>query len=156
MRSFAQMTLPLVLIMLLVAGCGRRSEPEVISEPPSVPRQDIKPSPTEVVAQFLNAIKSANYAKAYKYVNAPYTDRDGYINQMKNTLSDNDFSLQSYRMLCTQIYDRTSTVVVELGIRVPGFVEVMSGLDLGEQVVVGGLERLTEGAAVAPVEVERS
>ena len=33
---------------------------------------------------------------------------------MKNTLADNNFSLESYRMLATQMYDRTSTVVVEL------------------------------------------
>jgi membrane fusion protein (multidrug efflux system) len=37
---------------------------------------------------------------------------------------------------------------VELGVRIPGFVEILSGVDAGEQVVVGGLERLSEGAPV--------
>ena len=38
-----------------------------------------------------------------------------------------------------------------LGIRRPGEVEVRAGVAAGEQVVVGGLERLQEGAPVAPV-----
>ena len=101
-------------LLALVLGCGRKSEPEIISEPPPVPRQDIKPTPTEVVTEFLKAIKSENYGRAFRYVNAPYTDREGYINQMKNTVADNDVSILSYRLLATQIYDRTATVVVEL------------------------------------------
>lgn len=37
---------------------------------------------------------------------------------------------------------------VELGVRRPGEVEVRSGVEAGEQVVVGGLERLFDGAPV--------
>lgn len=44
---------------------------------------------------------------------------------------------------------------VTLGVRVPGFVEVQDGVAAGEQVVVGGLERLFEGADVRANEVER-
>jgi membrane fusion protein (multidrug efflux system) len=44
---------------------------------------------------------------------------------------------------------------VGLGVRIPGFVEITGGLDAGEQVVVGGLERLSEGAPVAATVVER-
>lgn len=45
---------------------------------------------------------------------------------------------------------------VQLGVRRPGFVEVLSGVSPGEQVVVGGLERLFEGAPVMPNVVERT
>ena len=45
---------------------------------------------------------------------------------------------------------------VELGVRTPGFVEARSGVEAGEQVVVGGQERLAEGAPVAPKVMERS
>ena len=45
---------------------------------------------------------------------------------------------------------------VGIGVRTPGFVEVKSGVDAGEQVVVGGQERLFEGAALAPTVVERA
>jgi len=113
-NGFKKLTLLIVLILLPVTGCGKKSEPEYIADAPQIDRKDIKPTPTEVVKSYLNAIKSGNYSKAYKYVSVPYTDKAGYINQMKNTLVDNDFSLISYRMLATQIYDRTSTVVVEL------------------------------------------
>lgn len=44
---------------------------------------------------------------------------------------------------------------VQLGVRMPGFVEIADGLGPGEQVVVGGLERLSEGAPVMPTPVQR-
>jgi membrane fusion protein (multidrug efflux system) len=44
---------------------------------------------------------------------------------------------------------------VELGVRTPGFVEVKSGVEGAEQVVVGGQERLAEGAPVQATLVER-
>ncbi len=45
---------------------------------------------------------------------------------------------------------------VGIGVRTPGFVEVKSGVEAGEQVVVGGQERLFEGAVLAPTVVDRS
>jgi membrane fusion protein (multidrug efflux system) len=45
---------------------------------------------------------------------------------------------------------------IQLGVRSPGFVEARSGVEGGEQVVVGGQERLSEGAPVAPKVVERA
>ena len=45
---------------------------------------------------------------------------------------------------------------VELGVRTPGFVEARSGVEAGEQVVVGGQERLAEGAPAAPTVLDRS
>ncbi|MEO8634633.1 MAG: efflux RND transporter periplasmic adaptor subunit [Gemmatimonadales bacterium] len=45
---------------------------------------------------------------------------------------------------------------VTTGVRSPGFVEVKTGVEAGEQVVVGGQERLFDGAPVAPTVVERS
>jgi len=44
---------------------------------------------------------------------------------------------------------------VELGVRTPGFVEILTGVEAGEQVVVGGLERLSDGAPVMATVVER-
>ncbi len=45
---------------------------------------------------------------------------------------------------------------VELGVRIPGFVEVTLGVDPGEHVVVGGLERLSDGVPVMATLVERT
>jgi membrane fusion protein (multidrug efflux system) len=44
---------------------------------------------------------------------------------------------------------------VELGVRMPGYVEIRNGIEVGEQVVVGGLERLAEGAPVMATVIER-
>lgn len=44
---------------------------------------------------------------------------------------------------------------VSLGVRSPGEVEIASGVQPGEQVVVGGLEMLQDGAPVTPTVVER-
>ena len=51
--------------------------------------------------------------------------------------------------------DVASRREVHLGIRTPGFVEIRAGVDPGDQVVVGGLERLTEGAPVRARIIER-
>jgi len=45
---------------------------------------------------------------------------------------------------------------VELGVRTPGLVEVRTGVESGEQVVVGGQERLAEGAPVQPKVIDRT
>jgi multidrug efflux pump subunit AcrA (membrane-fusion protein) len=45
---------------------------------------------------------------------------------------------------------KASRRVVQLGARSQGVVEILSGVAEGEQVVVGGLERMAEGMPVAP------
>ena len=46
---------------------------------------------------------------------------------------------------------------VGIGIRIPGFVEIRSGVDEGDQVVVGGMERIAmEGMPVAATVVDRT
>jgi membrane fusion protein (multidrug efflux system) len=45
---------------------------------------------------------------------------------------------------------------VELGVRTPGLVDVRSGVEAGEQVVVGGQERLAEGAPVQAKVIDRT
>lgn len=44
---------------------------------------------------------------------------------------------------------------VVLGVRTPGYVEVVQGLELEEQVVVGGTDRLQPGSEVRPTVVDR-
>jgi membrane fusion protein (multidrug efflux system) len=44
---------------------------------------------------------------------------------------------------------------VELGVRTPGYVEVRSGVEAGEQVVVGGQVRLQPGMSATPIPVDR-
>ncbi|MES2125082.1 MAG: efflux RND transporter periplasmic adaptor subunit [Gemmatimonadota bacterium] len=51
--------------------------------------------------------------------------------------------------------DKVTRRAVELGVRTPGFVEVRKGIDAGDRVVVGGLDRLSEGATVQATDVVR-
>jgi membrane fusion protein (multidrug efflux system) len=46
---------------------------------------------------------------------------------------------------------KASRRVVQLGTRSAGFVEVLNGVEAGELVVVGGLERMAEGMPLAPM-----
>ncbi|NOT06718.1 MAG: efflux RND transporter periplasmic adaptor subunit [Gemmatimonadales bacterium] len=51
--------------------------------------------------------------------------------------------------------DKAERREVTLGVRTPGYVEIVRGLELGEQVVVGGTDRLQPSAAVKPTVVNR-
>ena len=51
--------------------------------------------------------------------------------------------------------DKVARREVQLGVRSPGFVEVRKGIDLGDRVVVGGLDRLVPGASVKATDVVR-
>jgi membrane fusion protein (multidrug efflux system) len=44
---------------------------------------------------------------------------------------------------------------VVLGVRTPGYVEIVKGLELEEQIVVGGTDRLQPGSEVSPTVVDR-
>lgn len=46
-------------------------------------------------------------------------------------------------------------IEVQLGVRTPGWVEVLGGVEAGAQVVVGGIERLGPGAPLTPNVLER-
>jgi membrane fusion protein (multidrug efflux system) len=58
--------------------------------------------------------------------------------------------LRTANVIWAVVDGKASRRVVQLGTRSEGVVEVVSGIEPGEQVVVGGLERMAEGMAVAP------
>lgn len=64
-------------------------------------------------------------------------------------------SLQDSRAVWVVTDNKAVRREVTLGVRTPGFVEVTSGVTAGEQVVVGGAERLFPNAGVVPKVVER-
>ena len=64
--------------------------------------------------------------------------------------------LQGANYVWTVTEDGTAErVEVVLGVRTPGWVEIVSGLQAGTQVVVGGIERLSPGMPLAPNVLER-
>jgi membrane fusion protein (multidrug efflux system) len=58
--------------------------------------------------------------------------------------------LRTANVVWAVVDGKASRRVVELGARAQGIVEIRSGVAAGEVVVVGGLERMAEGAPVAP------
>lgn len=58
--------------------------------------------------------------------------------------------LRSANVVWAVVDGKASRRVVTLGVRQAGLVEVVSGVQAGETVVVGGLERMGEGLPVAP------
>lgn len=58
--------------------------------------------------------------------------------------------LRTANVVWAVVDGKASRREVQLGARAPGVVEIVSGVKAGEQVVVGGLERMGEGMAVAP------
>ena len=58
--------------------------------------------------------------------------------------------LRSANVVWAIVEGKASRRVVQLGVRSAGVVEILSGVQAGETVVVGGLERMGEGMPVAP------
>jgi membrane fusion protein (multidrug efflux system) len=58
--------------------------------------------------------------------------------------------LRTANVVWAVVDGKASRRVVTLGVRRQGVVEILSGVKAGELVVVGGLERMQEGMAVAP------
>lgn len=64
--------------------------------------------------------------------------------------------LQGSTFVWVAAHGKATRRQVELGVRTPVFVELKSGVDSGETVIVGGQERLGEGAQVAPRLIQRT
>jgi membrane fusion protein (multidrug efflux system) len=58
--------------------------------------------------------------------------------------------LRTVNVVWAVVDGRASRRIVELGVRSQGRVEILRGVEAGELVVVGGLERMGEGSPVAP------
>jgi membrane fusion protein (multidrug efflux system) len=65
-------------------------------------------------------------------------------------------ALQQESFAWVVVEGKATRRVVTLGVRTPGFVEITDGVREGEQVVVGGVEKMSEGAPVAAKVVERT
>lgn len=97
----------ILIVLVLMISCGGKPPPEIPE------RKVLDPSPTKVVEELLKAWQKEDFKRAFKYVYAPYTDEDGYVIQMKNYFKDNQISIIDFNIIGTQIYDRTSIVIVE-------------------------------------------
>ena len=116
----------ILIAMSFIISCVKKPPPEIPE------RKALDPSPTKVVEELLEAWKKEDFKRAYKYVYAPFTDVDGYVIQMQNYFKDYQMSIIDFHILGTQIYDRTSIVIVEIKQRVKS-VKTGSVIDLNQK-----------------------
>jgi len=102
-------TLLALIFTIALSSCADK-----IIEETNPERPRYKPSPTQVVDTFLKALKDGNFEKAYDYSYVPSSDKDGYVIQMTNIFKENQITINSYNILGTQIYELSSSVIVEL------------------------------------------
>jgi len=102
-------TVFILIVAFSIFSCADKTIEDTNPERPTY-----DPSPTVVVERFLNALKDENFKKAYDYAYAPSTDEAGYIIQMRGIFKDNQVSINSFKILGTQIYEFSSNVAVEL------------------------------------------
>jgi hypothetical protein len=109
MKNIYPVTLLLLILAIALASCADKTIEDTNPERPTY-----KPSPTEVVERFLKALKDENFKKAFEYVYVPSTDEAGYVIQMTNVYKQNQITINSFHILATQIFELSSTVVVEI------------------------------------------
>ena len=119
-------SLIVLIVLAFLISCGGKPPPEIPE------RKVLDPSPTKVVEELLKAWQKEDFKRAFKYVYAPYSDEDGYVIQMTNYFKDNQITIVDFHVLGTQIYDRTSIVIVEIKQRVKS-VKTGSVIDLTQR-----------------------
>lgn len=95
------------IFLLGLSSCAVVSQPDSGIDRPAT-------SPTKVVSGFLEALKDNDFGKAYEFVYVPFSDKDGYILQMKTLVKDHDISILDYRILASRILGDTAIIVAEL------------------------------------------
>lgn len=104
--------LSILAVFIFTVGFASCADKTVVESNPE--RPTFKPSPTEVTESFLKALKDENFSKAYDYAYIPSSDKAGYVIQMRNIVSENQITINSFQILGTQIFDLTATVVVDI------------------------------------------
>lgn len=104
----------LILIFLLflpitLISCVKQPPP---SNTPQIPKTDV--SATDVVKNFLEALKTDDFGTAYDQFYTISSDREGYISQMQSGVEERKVRLVNYKILATQLFRNTAIVVAEL------------------------------------------
>ncbi len=101
----------LLFSLVMISACGGGSASEYPKKPPATG------SATKTVNKFLNALQNEDFDKAFKYIYTPYSDKEGYVNNLRNLVQDNKTSILNYRILGTQIFGEKAIVVAELTVK---------------------------------------
>ena len=117
LRSKKQVRLISLLICLMAfSACIGVSTSSTTSNPPPTP----KISPSQVVGDYLEALKIRDYGKTYEYISSAYAanlDLESYKINMKQSLDKFSWGLLSYQILGVQILGDHALVVAELEVQ---------------------------------------
>ena len=104
------------LILLLIFGTFSVSScaPKPKTTPNYPEKIKTNVSATEVVNNFLEALKNQDYGAAYDQYYVYSTDREGYISAMNGLSQDLGLRLLNYKILGTQLFKDTAIIVAEL------------------------------------------
>lgn len=100
--------IPLLFIIVL-ASCATTNQPGG-----STAAVGEKHSPSNVVINFLDAIRTNDYGSAYKYIHSPMTDKQGYVSRMKDMVEKSKNRINDIKLIGTRIVGEIAYVVVEL------------------------------------------
>lgn len=101
----------LILCVFYISACVRAPQPaDYYRQKPKT-----KVSATQVVINFLEAIKNADFAEAYEHIYILNSDKEGYISGMKN-MREKDLGTEilKYNILGTQLFKNTAIIFAEL------------------------------------------
>ena len=108
MRRF--FLLILVIIIFTFSCAQQQNYPN-----PNYPKKiQAKNSATEVVLDFLLALKERDFSSAYKQIYIVSSDEKGYVSRFESIYDEYDLRIISYRVLGTQLYKDSAIVVVEV------------------------------------------
>ncbi len=106
----------LLICIMAFSACSGVSTSSTTSNPPPTP----KSSPSQVVGDYLEALKIRDYGKTYEYISSAYSanlDLESYKTNMKQSLEKFSWGLLSYQILGVQILGDHALVVAELEVQ---------------------------------------
>ena len=106
----------LLICLLAFSACIGVSTSPTTSNPPPTP----KIAPSQVVNDFLEALKGRDYGKTYEFISAGYAanlDIEAYKANMKQFYEKFSWGLLSYQILGVQILGDHALVVAELEVQ---------------------------------------
>ncbi|HEY7535028.1 MAG TPA: hypothetical protein VH878_03700 [Thermodesulfobacteriota bacterium] len=110
-------TVAFLLFLTALSACARVVTTSTNSNPPPTP----KVSPSQVVSDFLEALKRRDFGTTYDYVSAGYAanlDKENYKTNMNQALQKFGWNLLNYQILGVQILGDQAVVVAEQEIQV--------------------------------------
>ena len=104
--------LDLIVFISITAVILVSCAPKAPKNYPEIPKTDV--SATDVVKNFLEALKTDDFGTAYDQIYVVSADKAGQVSRMKQIQEETKANLVDYQILGTQLFRDTAIVVAEL------------------------------------------